>query len=280
MEPFRTLIGVAANAFMLKDYYDLYEGGEIEGEELFWATMASFTDIITSNTWVASIQDLVNLMSGDTRMDPKKLALKQAEKFVPGSMGANFAQNTFNDDKLIRELKTFDDLMWKKAGTHNMTPKRHALYGTTMVKDPKVWGMFQTKVPSEDPVAIEMGNIKCVIPSLLDHFSKDEIPLELTNDQYQKLQDIIAGMPVQEMLERTINHPKYQQLQSPDKRSKILKGQVADIRNSAKKILLGTDRELFEQYKQKNEEHVEDLLGYHADTDPSGALYKWRKLMR
>jgi hypothetical protein len=82
------------------------------------------------------------------------------------------------------------------------------------------------------------------------------------------------------MLERTINHPKYQQLQSPDKRSKILKGQVADIRNSAKKILLGTDQELFEQYKQKNEERVEDLLGYHADTDPSGALYKWRKLMR
>jgi hypothetical protein len=280
LAPFGTIMAIACNAVQAWDYISLYEDNEIEGDELFFAGLACATDAFTSDLWVTSVKDLVDLLSGDSNMNPEKLGLKQVEKFIPGSAGLTAAQEAFRGDGILRTVMDIGDLWYKKVDTTKMTPRQHILYGTEAPKQPAGLGLLNATKIDNDPVIKEMVDIKCVIPRVEDEVTLKGQTVELTKEQYVELNRIIESMPLKETLNKVIQNPQYRRIQSPEKRAEILKKIVSEFRKNAKKILVSNDKALKQELIDKVREYGEDILGYHTDPDPAGRLYKFRKLMR
>lgn len=285
LEPLATLIGLAADMHMAVDYLDLYDQDQIDSKELFWAMMATVTSPVTSKTWMTSMEELLGLVAGHSNMNAEKFALRQAEKFVPGSAGLSQAQTTFNDDPLVREMRNASDLFWKKVDTTKMSPRQHSIYGTDLIKEPAALGLFMTKAPAADPVIAEMVNIKCNVERPEDRFTPWGAPpgvsVKMTDEQYIRYNQIIAELPMRESLNYIINHPDYLAVRDPDTRSKILKGQISNIREIARRRLVGENiGDIQTDIQTKIREKAEAIIGIHTTQDPAEKLYKYRALMK
>jgi hypothetical protein len=267
-DPFGMLLGAAADIGLLQDIYKYNENVPKDMElDLLTNLILTMSEPVLNKTWMTGVGDILNLILQADRTNPSKQAIKQLEKFFPGTTGFEWFQQNFNDTH-IRELNKVSDILWKKIDPKRLIAKRHNVYGHEIQRDPRLG--YVVKVRSmDDDVMVEMANVQANMKKISDKVGG----VQLEPEEYAKLNDIVAQMPIREILAEVINSQEYQSIQSHPLKAEMLKGIVNNMRGAARGIYISGSTEVQEDIIERAKRDAYNIVFATAENNAVKALY-------
>jgi hypothetical protein len=197
VDPLTTIMALGANISMAYDVSKASNNPEDETklEEAITAWALAFTDPLISKNWSQSIQMMYNLVMRPEEMTGKKFRINFAESFLPlsGQIDDIHKYLGDSDQNILREVREWSDLYWKKVDPTKQNIKHHALYGTPLkYESPLLMGLVRvTKANTEDKALNFLTKVG-LSPEPMPRKIKG---IDLTEDQYNELNDILAKLP-------------------------------------------------------------------------------------
>ena len=282
-EPFGMVMGMLANVSLAFQHLDAYRTldestGErqITGEQLFSAAVLALTDATLNKTYMTSMREAVELITGAERMNPEKFLARQSEKFLTASSAVNFISEY--QDKYVREVNEMADGIRKYYNRENLLPARHSLYGTPIPLDSRFLGLLKVSQESDDPVVWEFLNNGANVRPISKSIVVNGIKKDLTPQQLDEVEQIIEKLPVRQMLMEIIQSPGYQNMKDAGTKAAILKEVISSTRSLAKTMWLAGNKEVQDDIVRKMRSKAEAIMGYHTAEDPVARMNHWAKL--
>lgn len=282
LDPLATLLGVTADAFMAGEMISQYltDPDEVDDfqTQVMLPVILAFSEPILNKTFMKSLNDLADVLLQPERKDLGHFGRQQMAKFVPGSTALNHITNITDDT--VRETNRMIDVIYQRipSKSRELLPKRHSLYGTEIERDP-AWpvpllGIYTQREETGDPVAAEWLRLGIPADPPSDTITIDHASVELEPEEYDRLNRLIADMPVQETLARIIQSNQYQRLDRHTQ-AQVLRNTRNDFRNAARQVLIaGSDRvkrEIVEELRKR----AEIRAGIREETYPEGDILRW-----
>jgi hypothetical protein len=275
LDPFAMTLGAFADVGLLWDIYEYNQNvDERYAIEMGTAVALTLSEPVLNKTWMTGVSDLLTLLTNPERMNLKKFGLRQAEKLIPGHTGIEWWNSNFRNTNIV-ELNEWRDVYMKKIDPASLHHKRHSIYGTKIEKTPSEWLILKKGEPS-DPIAAEMLNI-----GLNMEAPRAELKgREMTPDQYDEFSEIIAALPVKDVLGRIIGNPSYQAIKDDTKKAEMLRRVVLRFRRAAKAIMIGRSKQTQEQIKDDAVSDAENIFKSTATNNARDALYHQLKIYK
>lgn len=290
MEPLATWLAVAADLSAAWETAGLYVNGhdEVKLEDAIGAFALAITEPTVNKTFMQSTKELFTLISDYERMNVAKYGKRQLEKFVPATTLWNWHQRNLGGDEHQHTLgKNFEgvdgllEVAYKNFDSGKLAPKRHSIYGTKVEKEPAAFmTSLNAKTPEQDPVALEMLQIGCNIKPPSDKVTMNGVEYKMSNQEYDKFQELISQLPVQGILEQAIRNPNYQGIGHDDTKAKILTRIVTNIRSAARKQFQAKNPHITQEIVAKVRRNADAILGIETLQDPTAQLYHFMELMQ
>jgi hypothetical protein len=275
-DPFGMLFGFAADIAMLRDIIRYNENvDEKDAIKVYAAAMLTISEPVLSKTWMTSLQEIMMAITQPDRMNLEKLGLKQVEKFFPATTGIDWYNANFRDTK-IREVYKLVDVFLKKYSPDTLQARRHSVYGTEIERDSRVFATIKTREISDDPVMVEMYNVRANMKKPLNTIDGRK----MSPEQYAKFNDIISELPLKRILTEMIAHPAYQRIGDAQTRAKLITTQVSRIRGVAKKILRSEDKTITDKMMADAMHKARSILGEEVEPDAVKKLYHLLEIRR
>lgn len=226
LEPFATLLGVAADAAYISNKLDTDESASI-GTLLTYSAGQN----VLNKTWLKGVTDIVEAINEPERYGDAYLR-NLATRVVPAAVG----QAARMDDPYLRDVRTMVDAFKNKYGdSESIYPKRD-IFGNAIKREGAfgpdiVSPMFITNV-NNDPVIQELMALQ-VFPGKVDREIRG---VELNEKQYDEYQ-IAAGRLLYQAYSNLIKMPGWQDIPS-GMRQEILAKQLSNTREQARTYML------------------------------------------
>ena len=283
-EPFGMMMGMMANVSLAMQYLDAYQTFDdnderlVKGEQLASAAILALTDATLSKTYMTSMRELIELLTGAERMNMEKMVARQTGKFLTASSLFNYWDE--KHDEYVREVNEMADGIVKYQQRSDLQIARHSVYGTKVKLDPRWAGVYKTKEPSDDPVMWEFLNRGAHIRPMTRSISVKGIRRELSPVEFSQVNDILESLPLRETLRAAYDSPGYQSIQDDGTRMQVLEGILSDFRSAAKDIWLSKSPEVTEEITRKLQNRAKAIVGMTTATDPVARMNHWAEMVR
>lgn len=270
VDPMATLIGAAANAARAIDTFREYawdEDMDVEERiaEITWAFGMIASEAVTNHTFTKNLQDLTMLATQSEYMDWEGEAARQTEKFIPYSTALSAWQERLVDDT-VRRVETASDAIISKVNSKANYPRRHNIYGTKIEREDRFAWFFKQRTETEDPVAKELQRLGASISAPSEQIEKFGVPVELDQKQYDQLNQLIAQMPVKEVLTELISKDAYKRLNTEEQVKQIRKV-VQEIRSRAREQLMRGSTKIQKELKDEIRHRMRVRAGIEKPDD-------------
>ena len=246
-DPVAMWLGVAADT---AKWFERYNLPESKTDELITAGILIITNNLLSKTYLQSISEMSDIMFHPERRDIGKFLRTQTATFMPFSTGLDAMAR--QNDPHFREHDTFFEAAIKtRFSPEDLVPRRHAVYGTPIIREPRVLMAYDSMTPTDDPVLQEMVRVNANIGPMRKTFEFKGEKIELNIRQLNELQAILSELPLQENLMKIINSPRYQGIKDSETQKDILRKVVTAHRDAAKKLYLSRNRDLLQEVQEK-----------------------------
>jgi hypothetical protein len=272
-DPFGMLLGLGADFALLQDIRRYNEvAPEHEHINIYAAIALTLSEPVLNKTWMTSMQEILMAATQPDRMNLEKLGIRQGDKFVPMTTGMGWYNTNFRDNKIRECYKISDNFINKWGDPTSLHARRHSVYGTEIERDDRVLATIKTREISEDPVMIEMWRVGANVRK-----PKDEIgEREMTPEQYARYNDIIASLPLKDILTTMIQSDAYQSIQDDRTKADLIRKQVSNVRSAAKKILQAETQEITDNMVEDLMSTANAISGIAPRRNPVTQLYHFQ----
>lgn len=281
-EPAGMVMGMMANVGLAMQYLDAYQTRDeqtderlVKGEELFSAVVLALTDATLSKTYMTSMRESIELITGAERMNVEKFAARQSEKFLTASSAVNWWSE--RQDEYVREINEMCDGIIKYEDRTQLARARHGIYGTPAKLDPRWGGVFKTSVHTDDPVAWELLKIGANLRPMSRSINMNGVTRELTPQEFEEVNDILETLPLQQFLNDVIESDGYANNEDDYAKAQMLKGIISDLRSAAKALWQSENQEVTEELILKLKDRAGAIAGFYSNPDPVAQMYNWAK---
>jgi hypothetical protein len=282
LDPQAIVFFVGADLAKLYEMYESYDSSNpLAGEELDaikdMAFMA-FAENITNKTWMTSVSQALGMMTDADRFPWSKFWGKQLEKLHPATTGFDWFQRNFMD-KTYREVYELMDGWKRKWYSSELYPKRHSVYGTSLVREPRFMATLQTSTVSDDPVMQEMLRLRMEVKPPRRTITKTvrgvSTTVELTPDQYDKLNQYIAETPIKDILTKLVTSEAYRNAKVPDEfRQKKIQYYITAARKYAYAKMKHEDPTIHQQLHSVFMQKLREGIGEAPESDIQKRQYE------
>jgi hypothetical protein len=275
LDPLAMWLGVGADVHSLIEQRSLPEDKQ---ENLITGALMILSNNFASKTYLKSLSEMMDVLFRPDRMNLGKWGRRQIGSYFPFSTGADAVQR--ERDPIMREpADAWEAFVTQHVTPEDLLPRRHAVYGTPVLRTQRLLGAFDTMKMEEDPVLREMWKVGANIgpPSKITRIGGERV--ELTPHQLDKYNELLSQLPMKEYLSRIIGHPSYQRIadsyEGLDLKAKILKDAVGNFRRIADKLLIKEDPSIIKQVKGNLQNRVNAIIGINTDPMPNSQLQHW-----
>ena len=280
LDPLAFLLGASADIARAIDMSIEYgkqwdEEDQMKFEEVITAYILALSEPVLKKTMMESVGEFLNIVLNPDRKDFKGYIYRdQLAKFLPAMTLGGHVQRLMSETQ--KEVETFKDLLQSKYWSKGMFPRRHNVYGTPLEAEDAwpapVLGTFRTKEASDDPVMQELVRVGANVPPPSRTLQRDNISIELDQEQYAQLNDYIAQLPLQEQLLAIINSDQYKNNLNDEDKARVLKNTINDARNVAREMLLGKNKKLRQDFIARFQERAKARAGIEEKRDVEGKI--------
>lgn len=276
LQPISTFLRIGADLGKLWESKDLPE----EQRDSLMVGAAMIIGNQMSDSYMKSIGELVEVMSGGGRMNLEKWLNRQAKSWAPASTMADFLHRGAGKD--LRDVSPDLDLWNSFFGSwdrERLPQKYHNVYGSPVKQEGRVLAAFNTRTV-DDPILLEMAAVGANVGKPDRQVSVQGAVVELDDEQYEQYQQLISQLPVKEYLGKIINSPEYQKVQDDAVKASALKKVVSKAREVAKKQLIMGNETISEKLKQQYERKVRAVAGMEFNENPDTQMYHWMEYLK
>lgn len=267
LDPISTIIGWGADlaAFGEKAYEYGYENDDKhikDFSEVVSSMILAIGGQIQDKTFAKGIKETMQLVTEPDKMNLGKWSGNQLASFIPRAF--DMGHELLGDSKAIREVNDFFDPFFSKFYPEGLPTKRHNIYGTPINKDPAYLGILNRRY-SNDPVTHYLLKEGINIDAPSRSMSMADVNIELSDEQYQKYNDILESMNIKGELEQVIADPEFRSSPSVIQGEQI-KSLVLAMREAAKGELFGVDNSVDQDFIEKYKDLMMNHTGQKAET--------------
>jgi hypothetical protein len=245
LEPFATLMGIAADAAEISNKLNVDEAANI-GTLLAYSAGQN----VLNKTWTKGISDVVEVMQ-----DPERYGPNFVRQLVGRVVPAGVNQITRMDDPYLRDARNIlDGIRSKLPGlSDNIYPKRD-IFGNAIKKDgaagPDIISPVFKSYVNADPVVKELTSLS-IFPSKLDRQIRT---VELNEKQYDDYQRI-AGRLMRFQLNNLISTPGWESIPT-GLRQDVLTKAISRSRESARTLMLMQYPDIYKKALETKAKHM------------------------
>ena len=278
LEPLSLLFRVAADVTRLIENYELPED---ERDSLIVGGIHIVQNLL-SDSYMRSLSELIEAMTNENFPFAKWLN-RQAATFAPFSAG--MAQHNRSKDPTVRDVPTTIGLheLWDSFisayDPSRLLPKRDAIYGTPIERDPRMLAALNQYIP-DDPVTVEMALIGLNMKAPSRSRNMGGVAVKLTDQQYDDYMKEVSKFPIQETLKRIIDDPEYQGIQDRNVRANLLRSTISQFRDAAWDVYLSKDDSLRNKFIQKIEKRARATMGIENNLSATEQMKRLREVLQ
>ena len=288
LEPISTIVQIGANLRTAFNRAEAYHNGadEVELWDVVGGAVMAFADPLFNQTFMQGMKDLTTLINDYDRLNMSQWTQKQMQKFFPSSTMFNFIQKNLGDDEYVRTygknwegFKSVMEVVNRHIDTKKMYLKRHAVYGTPVKKEDPILLVYNTREPSGDEVAYEMLRIGCNILPPRNTYTNNNLTYNMTNDEFDRYQEILSQFPIRDILQSVIDSEGYQAIGDDETKSNILKKIVSNIRRSAQGVWASESGTVIPEMIRKAEKKAKAIAGIEGGQNVNSLIYNYQELL-
>ena len=212
IEPFGTLLGLAADAWRLRRY-----AKDVDAKKFASLVTMSLATNLTNKTYLRGLTELVNVLNEPERYGDR-FVTNLASTMIPYSVGLGSVARA--NDPYLREARgILEGIQSRIPGLRQKLPPRVDVLGRPIKVDKdrgpleRLVSPIYRSTPERDPVLEELWRLEVYLPRSPRKFQG----VELEPPEYAELLRL-QNEPVYLMLQRLMASPYYQRLSDPMKR--------------------------------------------------------------
>jgi hypothetical protein len=278
LEPFNTLFSITADIMRLHDQWQVPEN---EWTDVAENALLLFAENLGNKSFMKGVGDAVQFGTDPDRMNMKKFMIDLTASSVPYSMLMQQWQE--GTDDLVRDTRKWIDVQHKNIDRGKMLPKRHAIYGSTLVKEPKSFGIVNVRKETDDPVLWEMFVVGANVgpparqreiinaKGLTEKHDFNKNPDDY--DEYMQVIEKVWDMGFRDALGQVIGSKAWKDIDNDPWKAKWFSMQVSAVRKAAFEIWKTGRMDLLDASVQQLTHNAGSFTGQVSLPDEDTRLY-------
>jgi hypothetical protein len=275
-DPAAMLLGAIADIARAAEMSIQYATDEDEQDmaDLVSPWLHAMTDPVLNKTFMQSAHSLFEMVMQSERKNVQYWFNQQLDKLIPGSTALRHIQELSDD--VVRRTTDASDVIVSKFNKKALYPRRHNIYGTVIKRD-EAWpapalGVFTTREETKDPIAQELMRLGANIPAPGESVQLEHVREKLEPKEYDKLNELISQVPLQEWLTDIIQADQYKQL-NREAKIRVIKNTVSDVRRAAREALIANNKRIKDEIKSELKKRAQIRVGRRKEDYPSQQLH-------